>query len=141
MVHCQSTRSLPSYYYSLTEQCIIGKVHTREPEGPIVCPQGKELVLSFFSSQTLFVRCVGCRVQAQMWGSYVFVLQRAFLLQEVSTQRLYRKKNYICVIRRPCTNLFMYDIVLQVFFEVTSFCRILEYYIILGVSFVEFKKL
>ena len=59
---------------------------------------GQGISAQFFSSQTLFVRCVGCRVQAQMWwGSYVFVLQRAFLLQEVSsTQRLYRKKLHLC---------------------------------------------
>ena len=51
-----------------------------------------------------------------------------------------KKKLHLCHQTALYKSFYVWYCIIQVFFEVTSFCRILEYYIILGLSFVEFKN-
>ena len=81
---------------------------------------------------------VGCRHRC---GGPMSLFYKEHFYCKKWVPRDYIEKSYICVIRRPCTNLFyVWYCIIQVFFEVTSFCRLLEYYIILGLSFEEFKN-
>ena len=75
----------------LLEKCTLGNQRGQQS----VLRARNQCSVFFLHRPFLFdVWDVGCR--HRWWGSYVFVLQRAFLLQEVSTQRLYRKKLHLC---------------------------------------------